>query len=65
MTNLFLTELLQYIWNMFKKGLKINDTWFGFYSHFKKGTFGCRMTTIGVNGLMIFAHSKSRFSLRR
>ena len=40
MTNLFLSELLQYIGNMFKKSLNVNDTWFGFYSHFKKGTFG-------------------------
>ena len=29
-----------YIGKMFKKSLNVNDTRFGFYSHFKKGTFG-------------------------
>ena len=37
--NLFLPELLQYIGKMFKKSLDVYDAWFGFYSHFKKGTF--------------------------
>ena len=37
--NLFLLELLQYIGKMFKKSLNVYDAWFGFYSHFKKGTF--------------------------
>ena len=40
MTNLFLSELLQYIGNMLKKSLNVNDTRFGIYRHFKKGTFG-------------------------
>ena len=43
LTNLFLWELLQYIGNMFKKSLNVNDAWFGFYSHFKKGTFDYRI----------------------
>ena len=41
--NLFLPELLQYIGNMFKKSLNVYDTWFGFYSHLKKGTFDYRI----------------------
>ena len=40
MTNLFLSELHQYKGNMFKKRSNVIDTWFRFYSHFKKGTFG-------------------------
>ena len=32
--DLFLSELLQYIENMSKKSLNVNDAWFGFYSHF-------------------------------
>ena len=31
LTNLFLSELLQYIGNMVKKSLNVYDTWFGFY----------------------------------
>ena len=34
--NLFLSELVQYIGSIFKKSLSVYDTWFGFYSHFKK-----------------------------
>ena len=41
--NLFLSELLQYIGNMFKKSLNVSDAWFGFYSHFKKGTLHVHM----------------------
>ena len=41
--NIFLSELLQYIGNMFKKSLNVNDAWFGFYSHFKIGTFDYRI----------------------
>ena len=40
LTNLFLSELLQYIGNMFKQSLNVYDTWFGFDGDFKKGTFG-------------------------
>ena len=40
LTNFFLSELLQYIGNMFKKSLNVYDTWFGLYGDFKKGTFG-------------------------
>ena len=36
---------------MFKKSLNVNDTWFGFYSHFKKGTLHVQMNNAGVNGL--------------
>ena len=36
---------------MFKKSLNVYDTWFGFYIHFKKVTFVCRMATTGINGL--------------
>ena len=52
--NLFLSELLQYIGNMFKKSLNVNDAWFGFYSHFKKGTLHVHMNNAGVNGLTVF-----------
>ena len=39
---------------MFKKSLNVNDAWFGFYSHFKKGTFDYHMVNTGVNGLSIW-----------
>ena len=38
--NLFLSEILQYMGNTFKKSLNVYDAWFGFYGDFKKGTFG-------------------------
>ena len=51
LTNLFLSELLQYIGNMFKKCLNVNDAWFGFYSHLKKGPFDDHMGIGSLNGL--------------
>ena len=47
--NLFLLELLQYIGNMFKKSLSVNDAWFGFYSHFKKGTLHVHMNNFKIS----------------
>ena len=51
MYNLLLSELLQYIGNMFQKSLNVYDTWFGFYGNFKKGTLHVHMNNPGVNGL--------------
>ena len=52
LTNIFLSKLLQYIGNMFQKNLNVNDTWFGFYSHFKKVIFCFTiLVSSGVNGL--------------
>ena len=51
LANLFLSELLQYIGNMFNKSLNVNDAWFGFYSDFKKGTFDYHMGISGLNRL--------------
>ena len=36
--NLFLSELVQYIGNIFKKSLSVYDTYFGFYGDLKKST---------------------------
>ena len=47
--NLFLPELLQYIGNMFRKSLSVNDAWFGFYSHFKKGTLHVHMNNFKIS----------------
>ena len=47
--NLFLSELLQFIGNMFKKSLNVNDAWFGFYSHFKKGTLHVHMNYFKIS----------------
>ena len=47
--NLFLSELLQFIGNMFKKSLSVNDSWFGFYSHFKKGTLHVHMNYFKIS----------------
>ena len=41
--NLFLSELLQFIGHILKKSLNVNDAWFGFYSHFKKGALHVHM----------------------
>ena len=45
----FLSELLQFIGNMFKKSLNVNDAWFGFYSHFKKGTLHVHMNYFKIS----------------
>ena len=34
---------------MFKKSLNVNDAWFGFYSHFKKGTFHVHMNNFQIS----------------
>ena len=47
--NLFLPELLQYIGNMYKKSLNVNDAWFGFYSHFKKATLHVHMNYFKIS----------------
>ena len=44
----FISELLQYIGNMFKKSLNVNDAWFGFYSHFEKGTLHVHMNNFKI-----------------
>ena len=33
---------------MFKKSLNVNDAWFGFYSHFKKGTLHVHMNNFKI-----------------
>ena len=47
--DLFLSELLQFIGNMFKKSLNVNDAWFGFYSHLKKGTLHVHMNYFKIS----------------
>ena len=39
---------------MSKKSLNVNDAWFGFNSHFKKGTLHVHMNNVCVNGLKMF-----------
>ena len=40
MTNLFYQSYSDISGTCSKKSLNVNDTWFGFYRHLKKGTFG-------------------------
>ena len=39
-----------FVGNMFKKSLNVYDTWFGFYSDFKKGTLACHTNMVALNG---------------
>ena len=49
--NLFFIRVTPIYREHVQKSLNVNDTWFGFYSNFKKGTLHVHMNNAGVNGL--------------